>query len=208
MAWFDPLRYWIAVLLVVAMPPAVIWWFLIHPFAAYWRRLGARWTMAIMSVVLFGTMALLFPWRGVLVGHDLGRHPAAWLGVASLVLAAGIQSVRRRHLSMSTLAGVPEVSREDKGVLLTEGIYAKVRNPRYLEVGFAVLGYALIANYTGGYWLFALMLVGLQVVVLLEERELRDRFGAEYEAYCGRTPRWLPRFAAQAPHSPRDESER
>lgn len=203
MSWYDPLRYWIAVLLVVSMPPAILWWFLIHPFAAFWRRLGARWTMAIMGIVLFGTMALLFPLRDALVGRDLGRHPVAWLGVASLVLAMWIQAFRRRQLGMSTLAGVPEVSKEDKGVLLTEGIYGHVRNPRYLEVGFAVLGYALIANYTGGYWLLGLTLIGLHVVVLLEERELRDRFGAEFQAYCDRTPRWLPRFGADpAPPPP------
>ena len=197
MSWFDPLRYWIAVLLVVAMPPAILWWFLIHPFVSFWRRLGARWTMAFMGVFLFVTMALIFPWRDDLVGRDLGRHPAAWLGLASLLLAAGIQFFRRRQLGMATLAGVPEVSSEDKGVLLTEGVFARVRNPRYLELAFAVVGYALIANYTGGYGLVALTLVGLHLVVLLEERELRDRFGEEFDAYCERTPRWLPRLGAQ-----------
>lgn len=197
MTWFDPLRYWIAVLLVVAMPPAVLWWFLIHPFVSFWRKLGSRWTMTIMGVFLFGTMALIFPWRDALVGRDLGRHPAGWLGLASLLLAAGIQFFRRRQLGMATLAGVPEVSREDKGVLLTEGIYGRVRNPRYLEVAFAVLGYALIANYTGGYGLVVLMCVGLHLVVLLEERELRDRFGEQFDAYCERTPRWVPRLGAE-----------
>jgi protein-S-isoprenylcysteine O-methyltransferase Ste14 len=29
--------------------------------------------------------------------------------------------------------------------------------------------------------------------VLLEERELRDRFGAEYEEYCRRVPRYIPK---------------
>lgn len=194
MPWLDPLRYWLAVLLVVAMPPAVLWWFLIHPFAPFWRRLGPRWTMGLMTVMLFGTMALLFPWRDAFVGRDLGRHLGAWVGVGSLVFAAWIQRRRRRHLGMATLAGVPEVSAENRGTLLTEGIYGQVRNPRYLEVAFGVLGYALIANYTGGYWLLVLMAIGLHLVVLLEERELRQRFGAEFEAYCRRTPRWLPRF--------------
>jgi len=29
--------------------------------------------------------------------------------------------------------------------------------------------------------------------VLMEERELRDRFRAEYEEYCRQVPRYLPR---------------
>lgn len=195
MRWIDPLRYWLAVLLVVSMPPALIWWFLIHPFASFWRRLGPRWTMGLMTVMLFGMMALLFPWRDELVGRDLGRHFGAWVGVGSVLFGAWIQRRRRRQLGMATLVGVPEVSAEGRGTLLTEGIYAQVRHPRYLEIAFGVLGYALIANYTGGYWLVLFMLVGLHVVVLLEERELRERFGDEYDAYCRRTPRWLPRWS-------------
>jgi protein-S-isoprenylcysteine O-methyltransferase Ste14 len=33
----------------------------------------------------------------------------------------------------------------------------------------------------------------LWATVRLEERELRDRFGAEWEAYARRVPRFLPR---------------
>ena len=160
--------------------------------------------MAAMAGFLGGTMLLLFRWRDELVGQDLGRHPAAWLGLSSLGLAAGIQFFRRRHLGMATLAGVPEVSRHDHGRLLTEGIYARVRHPRYLEIAFAVLGYALIANHTGGYWLLVFSIAGLHLVVLLQERELRDRFGAEYEMYCARTPRWLPRLSRLSRSGPDD----
>ena len=30
--------------------------------------------------------------------------------------------------------------------------------------------------------------------MLLEERELRERFGTEYEDYCRRVPRYLPKL--------------
>jgi len=34
---------------------------------------------------------------------------------------------------------------------------------------------------------------GVLLIVRIEEHELRDRFGAEYEAYCARVPRFVPR---------------
>jgi protein-S-isoprenylcysteine O-methyltransferase Ste14 len=76
---------------------------------------------------------------------------------------------------------------------LTEGIYARLRHPRYVEVTLWTLGYSLIANYTGVYLLWLLSLPTLHLVVLLEERELRQRFGASYDAYARRVPRYLPK---------------
>jgi protein-S-isoprenylcysteine O-methyltransferase Ste14 len=34
-------------------------------------------------------------------------------------------------------------------------------------------------------------------VLLYEEPTLRRKFGEEYEAYCKRVPRWLPRLRAR-----------
>ena len=48
------------------------------------------------------------------------------------------------------------------------------------------------ANYSGAWALYALMFPAIHLVVLLEERELGERFGAEYEDYRRRVPRYLP----------------
>jgi len=40
--------------------------------------------------------------------------------------------------------------------------------------------------------------VGVNVFVLLtKEPALRRKFGAKYEEYCRRAPRWLPRLKAK-----------
>jgi len=39
----------------------------------------------------------------------------------------------------------------------------------------------------------AITLLGHFAVVRMEEPELRERFGDEYDAYCRRVPRWLPK---------------
>ena len=57
----------------------------------------------------------------------------------------------------------------------------------------AVLSYSLIANYAGLYVLTVLSVLALYAIVLLEERELRERFGSAYEEYARSVPRFLPR---------------
>ena len=46
-----------------------------------------------------------------------------------------------------------------------------------------------LASYV--YWIVAIQC--LLAIGRIEERELRDRFGAEYEAYYARVPRFVPR---------------
>lgn len=45
-----------------------------------------------------------------------------------------------------------------------------------------------------GVLLYVVTLFVYCFVVYLEEPELRERFGKQYEDYCHRVPRWLPRL--------------
>ena len=191
----DTARYVVGVLLVVVLPPAVIWWFLVHPFVDFWRRLGHRFTLAMMIAVAVAGAAALWPLRHALLGRDLGTSPVT-VSVAVVLLAVSIRIalLRRPHLTTRILAGVPELEADGKGgVLLTEGIYARMRHPRYVEVAVGSLAYAFFSNYAGAYVVALLLLPALHLIVVLEERELLDRFGDEYEAYRQAVPRYLPR---------------
>lgn len=97
------------------------------------------------------------------------------------------------ELSIRTLVGLPEIApHKFQSRLLTAGIYSRIRYPRYVEIFVALVGWAMIANYVATY-VFALLAAGsLFLVVLLDERELRERFGSEYEAYALRVPRFIP----------------
>ena len=85
------------------------------------------------------------------------------------------------------------MSGADPGVLLKDGIYAKIRHPRYLEIVLGMIGWSLVINYSGIYWITAVSLAALYPVILLEERELVRRFGRAYEDYMTRVPRFVPR---------------
>ena len=80
--------------------------------------------------------------------------------------------------------------------LITTGPYSLSRNPLYFFslLGFAGIGFAS-ETVTMGIVLAVAMLVSYPAVIRREEDVLRERFGAEFEAYCARVPRFLPRFS-------------
>ena len=190
----DKARYVIAVLMVVMLPPAVCAWYIIHPFTGFWRRLGTVASFCIIYSILISACLLLWELSPALLGSDLGFEPLLLvLAVPAAAAGAVIARRRRKYLNQRILVGVPEISTADKGRLLCEGIYARTRNPRYLEFLAFSFAYVAFANYSGTWVLYALTFPAIHLVVLLEERELRERFGAEYEDYCRRVPRYLPR---------------
>ena len=185
----------LGIVLVVSVPPAVVFWLLVHPFARWWRRVPPGVTYAFLAAFLAGAGGLLFVVRGLLLGRDLGTN---WwtIGVgAVLYLMAAALSLRcRRQLSLRTFVGVPEVSPSAfPGELLKDGIYGVIRHPRYASVILGTVGFALIVNHLGGYVVVAVSLLGLWPVIVAEERELAGRFGPAYAQYRERVPALIPR---------------
>jgi protein-S-isoprenylcysteine O-methyltransferase Ste14 len=75
------------------------------------------------------------------------------------------------------------------------GPYRWVRNPMYVGGFLLLAGYALCAGSAEALVVaFGMLAAAHLFVVLYEEPSLRRRFGAGYEAYLRRTPRWLPRL--------------
>jgi protein-S-isoprenylcysteine O-methyltransferase Ste14 len=190
----DTARYVIAVMLLVSLPAALLLWFIIHPLVRFWRKLGPGRTYAVLSVPVAASMVGLFAARDQLLTVEFGTNVfLVALGALCMAGAMMIAVRRRRQLTYGILVGIPELSGEkDTGKLLTDGIYARIRHPRYIETGLGILGYALFSNYLTIYIACALSVPVLYLIVLLEERELRDRFGQEYEEYCRRVPRFFP----------------
>jgi LPXTG-motif cell wall-anchored protein len=192
----DTVRYYAALILLISLPPGMLLWLFIHPFASFWRKLGPAWTYTILGLPMVVLGYYVFLARDALLTGDFGTN---WLtiGMAALAIIGAliIGLKRKKHLKYSILAGMPELSQKQyPGKLLSEGIYAKIRHPRYLEVLLGTLAYALFSNYLATYIAFLFSVPLIHLIVLLEERELHERFGEEYEAYCQRVPKFVPRF--------------
>jgi protein-S-isoprenylcysteine O-methyltransferase Ste14 len=191
----DGIRHALALLLWVAFPPALGFWLLLHPCVRFWRRLGPVASYAVLGSLVAAGMAGLYALRERALAVDLGTRPA--LVAAAIVLLGTAAAARwriERELTTRVLLGLPELSPErHPSALVTTGPYAVLRHPRYAQLTLALLGWALLSNYLVSYLIFGLWLPVLWATVLLEERELRDRFGAEWDAYARRVPRFLPR---------------
>lgn len=86
-----------------------------------------------------------------------------------------------------------------RGTLATTGPYARIRHPQYVAFVMILLGFLL-------QWPTLLTLVMFPVLVAMysrlainEERDMRGEFGAAFEVYAARTPRFIPAWAKAAP---------
>ncbi len=192
----ETARYVFAFLTVGSVPFAVSYWYAIHPFVGFWRRRGPVLTYVAMATLLAINLGAAWVYRGPLFAVSYPTGPLHWGVAAALYLTALVIELQcRRHLKFATLAGLPELSPPDDGPgeLLQEGIYARVRHPRYISVGFGVLAAAVFCNYLSLWIITILLFPALFGIVLFEERELVDRFGSAYIDYARRVPRFFPR---------------
>lgn len=189
-------RYYIALFLILAIPSALLLWLLIHPFARFWRRLGPRWAYGSVGTVQVLAMAGIFRVRRYLLAVDFGAsHGLLVLGLWFLGAAIVLRLWHRRYMKLGTMFGLPELAPAHyPGRLITAGPYAWVRHPRYVQVTLALWGFAFIVNYLAVYGIAVLWMAGIYFIVLLEESEMHQRFGAAYEEYCRRVPRFIPRI--------------
>jgi protein-S-isoprenylcysteine O-methyltransferase Ste14 len=192
----ESIRYYLALLVLVTWVPVSAFWLLIHPFVAAWRKVGPKVAYAATFGVMVLIGAILFLLRDPLLAVEFGTRPVLWAPAALAYLAALVLEIRcRRQLSFRILVGLPELAPDrSPQELLTQGIYARVRHPRYAAGILALLALAWFTNYLAIYVLFLVFVPVITAVTVLEERELAERFGAEYERYRAKVPRFMPRF--------------
>ena len=85
-----------------------------------------------------------------------------------------------------------------KGALATSGAYARIRHPQYLAFVLVLLGFLLQWPTLLTLLMFPILLVMYGRLAITEEKQMREQFGAEFEAYAARTPRFFPSFKQQA----------
>ncbi len=162
-----------------------------EPRSLLWPTLGTL----VFVILAPGSVVVLLPY---LISHWTVADPFFGLGfvrwIGALLVLLGLPVfldflVRFVRDGRGTPAPVAEPER-----LVVTGGFRSVRNPGYVAVLAMIAGQALIFGSTAllGYTA-AVALAFHLFVVLYEEPHLRRKFGGNYEVYCRRVPRWLPR---------------
>ena len=148
--------------------------------AALW--FSAIFFVLLPTLVLRASGASLWPPPG----------PTRWIGAAILVAAHALLVAPVRAFVVEGRGTQAPIA--PPGSLVTSGLFARVRNPMYSIYLAIVLGEAVLYRSAALVaYAAAFFALAHAYVVLHEEPQLRRRFGADYDAYCRRVGRWLPR---------------
>lgn len=78
--------------------------------------------------------------------------------------------------------------------LVVTGFYRYVRNPIYVGAFLIFFAHFLWFGYWSLLMYTVLAFIGVHFfIIFYEEPTLKRKFGAAYEEYCQRVPRWIPR---------------
>jgi len=118
---------------------------------------------------------------------------AALIGLA---IAAVGQVIRATTIGFEYIVRGGRNHRVYADGLVTKGLFQHTRNPMYVGKFLMVLGVGFASNRWPSLLAITLAYSFMyQCVTLAEEAYLRNKFGAAFDEYCRRVPRWLPRLA-------------
>ena len=125
-------------------------------------------------------------------------YTASWTwapAIALFVVGVRIYSLSGQHFSLTQLGGLPEVlPQHGEQRLVTTGIRSRVRHPIYLAHLCEMLAWSLGTGLAVCYGLtFFAMLTGA-LMIRMEDRELKQRFGDAYREYRRKVAAILPRI--------------
>ncbi len=157
-----------------------------------WSLLALAWFGFVFFIAF---PALVLGWSGAGLRPPPGV--TRWLGGAVIVVAHALL-VRPMWAFVRKGRGT-QVPVAPPSRFVASGLYTRLRNPMYALYVLIALGEAILFRSPAlAAYAIALFATAHAYVVCVEEKGLRRRFGAEYDAYCARVGRWLPRRSRAA----------
>ena len=191
---------WLAVIVYTSIPS---FWLLIHPRVKYWRsrqKSPYRLLIPVWTTMWIALGILTAPWRRILI-YETGW---TWIPAAFLfLLGFWLYKSSGKHFSGAQLSGAAELlpARGEQRLVIS-GIRNRIRHPVYLGHLCEMLAWSIGTGLAVLYALAAFATVTGAIMILLEDKELEQRFGEEYRRYRNRVPAlfptlWKPGFSGQ-----------
>ncbi|NVK56703.1 MAG: isoprenylcysteine carboxylmethyltransferase family protein [Alteromonadaceae bacterium] len=152
----------------------------------------ARFELKIPPVVVF-IIALVLTGSAAQLDILPLPHPLRPFGFVLFIAGAamgiaGVVAFRRHRTTVN-----PH-SPHKASSLVNSGIFAYSRNPMYLGLVVAIVGFAFIMRDASGFIFALLTFIYLQrFQIIPEERTMQSLFGAQFSDYCQHTNRWYGR---------------
>ena len=139
----------------------------------------------LYAAAVIGGLLLDRAWR-LPIGAGIWRIILGWVLIAAwaMLTARSVREFIRNHTSILPIRPAT--------TLVIGGPYCFTRNPMYVALAILTAGLGFVFN---TWWLIVLLVpvvIVMQTAVIgREERYLRRRFGAEYDAYTKQVRRWI-----------------
>lgn len=190
-SWLN-LIGWLACVVYATVP---IFWFMVHPWAGFWRARRRSPYFALLPAWMGMWLVLSLitaPWRQVEL------YSARWPWILSLILfaiGAWLYVHSSKNFSARQLGGLPELtSGHTEQRLVTSGIRAHIRHPVYAAHLCEMVGWSVGTGLAVCYGLTAFAIVTGAVMIRMEDRELEGRFGESFAAYNKDVPAIWPKW--------------
>lgn len=150
-----------------------------------------KWRDYLFPVVFLVLAAAVKPFA--VPGEPICDHAVDAIGLA---VAIGGQALRAAVIGFAYIKRGGKNKQVYADNLVIEGFFAHSRNPLYVGNLMVLIGLILIHGgpvfvvVGSAFYLFA-----YRCIVAAEENFLRGKFGAQYDEYVARVPRFLPRWA-------------
>lgn len=153
-----------------------------------------HWSSSLIKTFILGTAVVLwffmlwivFNHRDVLLEPQFTSLP--FFGSIILFAAVTIELLTMHALGFRRVFGESELKQKKADKLITSGIYAYARHPRYLEHPFWFLGIGLFFGWHFFLWFSLYLFLSFLITAKVEEQELIQRYGRRYLAYRRKVP--------------------
>ncbi|WP_395343547.1 methyltransferase family protein [Ningiella sp. W23] len=160
------------------------------------KRYSLHWfnhlTFRIFRITIWLVCVIHVFWSGIdpyLIPISTIDYPIVnLLGITMLIVGFQTAIASNMTLSYAWRSGIDE---ESKASLVTQGLYAFSRNPGFIGVGIAQVGFFLALPCVFSLVCMVIGLNALRIQAKLEESFLRQYYQQQYEKYANAVPRWV-----------------